>query len=535
MKRNAFFQLVHRENGVYLQSYPAVDGGAPLSVDDIMFYLDKKGIAYNDVTRLKKFTEEAAQTRNALLKLQSGKLLPEGEFPVITVDAKRLFAKIRLYPPSSEGQRLSLEDLRNRILQAGVKYGILEKNLELLWKMRLYCTDVLIAKAKKPVRGRDARITYHFNVDKTSRPKMGEDGSVDFHNLDMIEKVEKGQLLASLTPADYGEPGMDVAGVPIFQGHVKQLVLKHGKNIHLSEDKLEMYSDLSGNVSLVGNTVFVSDLYQVPGDVGATTGDIDYEGSVVVSGNVLTGYSVDAQGDIIVNGVVEGARLHAGGKIILKSGIQGMQKGILEAQGDVISNFIESSEVRAGGQVITDAILHSKVIAQNIIAVQGKRGLIAGGNICSKTGIEAKTAGSTMGTATELEVGVDPMRKEEYLHIEKEMARLADEKESILQNLTVLKKRMDANQGRLSSDKMMLFQKSTIRLQEIDREMEKNSARYEELGEELEHKGSGRIVIYGIAYPGVKLTIANVSRVLKQETKYSAFICEGADIRVTAI
>lgn len=79
-------------------------------------------------------------------------------------------------------------------------------------KARLYCMDILVAKAKLPVNGSDAEIVYSFNAEKTLKPTMSEDGSVDFHKLDMIESVKEGQLLATLIPIDYGEPGKDVYG-----------------------------------------------------------------------------------------------------------------------------------------------------------------------------------------------------------------------------------------------------------------------------------------------------------------------------------
>lgn len=36
-------------------------------------------------------------------------------------------------------------------------------------------------------------------------PQMAEDGSVNFHKLDMIERVKEGQLLARLTPEERGK------------------------------------------------------------------------------------------------------------------------------------------------------------------------------------------------------------------------------------------------------------------------------------------------------------------------------------------
>ncbi len=205
MKRNAFFQLVQKQDGVYLKSYPALEGGAPLSVDDILYYLEQKKIMDVSVDDITSFVQKASETVNAEKRIMIGKILPENEFPVVTIDPERKFAKIRLYPPSSGGKRLSLKELLERIGQNGVQYGILKENAALLLKAHLYCTDVLIAKAKPPVQGRDAKITYHFDVDKTCHPAMDESGNVDFHHLDMIEHVREGQHLATLAPADTGD------------------------------------------------------------------------------------------------------------------------------------------------------------------------------------------------------------------------------------------------------------------------------------------------------------------------------------------
>lgn len=535
MKRNAFFQLIHKPDGVYLKSYPPVDGGAPLAMDDVLRYLEKKKIQNVLIDTVKQFVEKASEETNAEQKILSEQILPENEYVLITMDNDKKLAKIRMYPPSNKGSRLTLGDIKELLAQQGVRSGILEKNLEMLWKGRFYCTDVLIAKAQLPVQGKSAVITYHFNVDKTCKPQMEEDGSVDFHKLDMIENVSEGQLLATLVPADFGTPGIDVTGAPLKPKKVENKILKHGKNIHLSEDKLEMYSDVSGNVTLVNDTVFVSNLYEVPADVGASTGDIEYDGSILVKGNVLTGYSVKATGDITVNGVVEGATLIAGGKIVLKRGVQGMGKAKLEAEGDVISNFIESATVKSGGQIITDAIMHSQIVAKDDIQVHGKRGLIAGGSVRTKTRISTKTAGSSMGTATELEVGIDPSLVERYHSIEKEMEALANEKDTLLQNLKILKKRMDANRGKLDEDKMKLLKQNSERIKEIDKQMEEDVAEYEGLEEEIGKQSDGRIIVENIAYPGVKMTISSVTSYIHTETQHSAFVRDGADIRVRAI
>ena len=59
---------------------------------------------------------------------------------------------------------------------------------------------------------------------------------------------------------------------------------------------------------------------------------------------------------------------------------------------------------------------------------------------------------------------------------------------------------------------------------------------FTELEEEIEStQNGGRIVISEVAYPGVKMTIANVSSFIHNETKHSAFVRDGAEIRIRAI
>lgn len=536
MKRNAYFQLIHEKDGIYLQSFPAVDGGLPIQADDVMHYLDSKRFDYADSIAVKMFAEEAAAKEHARMKVSTDpNCLPENESITISLEKRAWMAKIRMYPPSDRGARLTLEDLHNLLEQHNVRYGILEKNLKLMWKAKLYCTDILIAKADLPVQGSHAKIEYHFDAEKTSTPTMLEDGSVDYHALDMIEHVKEGQLLATLIPEIEGTPGKTVSGVAIPPAKVSKKSLKYGKNIHMDEDGLHIYSEVDGDVTLVDDTVFVSNVYEVPADVGPSTGDITYEGSVEIKGNVLSGYKVVAAGNITVNGTVEGAVLESGGRIVLKNGVQGRGKAELTAEGDVITNFIESATVKAGGKVTTEAIMHSQVEAQDEVEVAGKRGMIAGGRVCSTKKISMKVAGSTMGTQTELEVGLDPVLIDRHQSIGKEIEKLSNERDGLLQNIAIMKKRLKAK-GSLDEDKIKKLKETGDRINEIVESLETLKEEHENLEQEIQNSsGGGKIVVRDVAYPGVKLTISNVSTYLNTESKYCTFVREGADIRTRGL
>ena len=59
-------------------------------------------------------------------------------------------------------------------------------------------------------------------------------------------------------------------------------------------------SQVSGHVILENDKIFVSNVLELV-NVDNSTGDIDYEGDVVVKGNVLAGFTVKATGDITSN------------------------------------------------------------------------------------------------------------------------------------------------------------------------------------------------------------------------------------------
>lgn len=530
--KNGYFQLAIKTDGTYLKIFPAEAGGKSVLFEDISTYLiDMKIYEYDKIAISKALAEGKKETE---LRLTTVALSPVDERIRVIIDDDRMAAKARFYPPTEKGKLLTKEDIVNELVRSGVKYGLDEFAIADFLKNRQYCTDYILAKATPAVQGHDAVITYHFNTDLTLKPKTNEDGSVDFHKLDMISHCRKNDLLATLTPVDYGKPGIDVCGNVIQPAKVNNRTLRHGNKVYLSEDGLRLYSQVDGHVTLTDGRVFVSDTYEVPADVDSSTGDIEYDGNVVIRGNVITGFSVKAKGDIEVNGVVEGAYLEAGGQIVLKRGIQGMNKGVLRANGNIITKFIENSEVIAGGYITTESILHSKVSAKGDISVGGRRGFVTGGEIRSGTMIAVKTAGSHMGTITLLEVGIDPRISEEARELEKKLVSLTAEKERMALGLSNFRKKLTMGVPITDEKRQFLKQitQSNIILETQIREARK---RLDELRIEMSNNESGMIKISDVVYPGTKMVISNLVYYVRDEIHHSKFIRDQADIKVVPL
>ncbi|MGN0318936.1 MAG: DUF342 domain-containing protein [Lachnospira sp.] len=527
-----YFQFSTRDDGLYLTVYPPKEGKAPAQIDDVLFYTEKKKIQC-DIVRLDDAIREG-RTKETTIKVSQEKVYPFSEFGDYRISRDGMMAEAVFYPPFEGSDFLSADEILKDIKFAGIKSGIDESVIEQFLSERNYGKPYVIAKAKPTREGSDGYIEYKFNTELKPRPKMNDDGSVDFHTLENMNHVTKGDVVAVLHPEDRGEEGMDVLGRKIVPHKVKHVIFRFGKNLRISEDGRNLISDVSGHVVLEGDKVFVSNVYEVV-DVDNSTGDVDYDGSVLVKGNVLAGFSVKASGDITVSGIVEGATVIAGGNITFNRGVQGMNRAVIKAGGNIVSKFIESAEsVYAGGNIEADSILHSRVIAKGNIKASGRNGLIIGGDVRATMLVEAKTIGNAMGTNTTVGVGVDPAMKKRADELKKSLGKLGDNKIQLNQILSALRKKQES-EGSLDSDKQDLQTKSMRNIILLEQEINKQKKELEEIRNQLGEEKNACIKVTNSIFVGSKLLFGDQCLFIKQKYDYCQFRKEGADIKSVSL
>ena len=251
---NPYFQVIINDSGTFLKLIPG-DGGLP-SIQETMNYLDAKKVPF-DVGVLGAFFKQGDPEK--LIPLSKNRIYAVAEGSVIRISEDKMTATARFYPPSTGGKSITKEDIYSECHLAKVVYGIDDKVIDDFLSNKKYATDYVIAKGTPVVEGRDARIEYHFNTDNRIRPTLNEDGTVDFHNLNLVNHCTAGMVLATLHPEVRGTAGTDVFGTPLKPRDVKRATLQFGLNIELSEDKCTITSKVNGHVNLVGGKVFVSD------------------------------------------------------------------------------------------------------------------------------------------------------------------------------------------------------------------------------------------------------------------------------------
>ena len=302
--QNGYFRLVNDSDGFGVALYQPKDGGEEIQIDELTSYLDNLKISYDR----KKLELMLMAEVDSVCRLGRGNCPVFSETYQLNISTDGMTVMVRFIAPSQGGKRLTYDDFLHDLRYRNIKYGIQEQALrEHFASEDSYCTDILAAKGTDAIQGTDARIEYCFNTDTHRKPAQREDGSVDYFHLTTINHCKKDDVLARIIPETPGTPGSDVYGNIINPRETKRETLKFGRNIQLSEDKNSIVSLVDGHVSLVDDKVFVADVYQVK-DVDVSTGNIDYDGSVEVTGYVAANFEVKAGGNVVINGLVEGAK-----------------------------------------------------------------------------------------------------------------------------------------------------------------------------------------------------------------------------------
>lgn len=527
---NGFFQLIHNTHGTSLKIVPPTNGGEMFPIGELVDYLNERNLHY-DLHKLNATYTGLKEETTIPINLERG--FRESEKMIVSISDDKMSATVRFHAPSNDGEIMNETEILQELKHKGVMFGVKEDVVEEYAKHRVYCTDLLVAEGLEPVQGSDASIEYFFSTDIHAKPTLLEDGSVDFFNLNTINHCTKGDMLARLTPAVQGESGKTVTGENLKPREVKRLTLHYGRNISISEDKTCIYSEVNGHVTLVEDKVFVSDVLEVE-NVDMSTGNIDYEGSVLVRGNVCSNFSVMSRGNIEVRGIVEGAYLEAQGDIIIARGMNGMGKGELKAGGNIVVKFMENVTAEAQGYVSAETILHSRVSAGTDVTVTGKKGFIAGGRVCATNSINVKTLGSSMGADTIVEVGVDPGLKNKFQQYQKDVADARSELERVEGVISSAKKRI-LTHAPILEEQAKFIASSIVRKGELVSEIATKERQLEDMHDLLEGKRVAQIVVTGEVYPGTKICISEVSMVVKSVCQYCRFVKVRGDVKMEAI
>ena len=339
--------------------------------------------------------------------------------PPIWMNADKTAAYYLNLPQGVVPKHPSLQEIQELLKQFEIKHGFsAERWVEILARLEAgELTDavILIAEGTPTQAGKDAELEWAIETEDRQPGKILDDGSIDFRERNLTTVVKENDLLGKLVPLQPGVTGKDIFGNEVQPPQHINIEVMTDPRIYAEavEGGMEFFAEIGGGISsdtelkkIKGKShkrinISIHPISEIAGDIDYSTGNIDFNGDVVISGSVHSHFSVKATGSVTIGGYVEaGAYITAGDDILVKSGIIGANTELV-AGGQVMSKYIQEASIRAGGDVkagsyIFNASIRSggKVSVQGKGEGEGKSRALVGGLIWGAQGIDARAIGS---------------------------------------------------------------------------------------------------------------------------------------------
>lgn len=321
---------------------------------------------------------------------------PRGYAKEITDEASGVSVRIsddcmQAFLTVPKDRKISARELERILKRNEITNGILKEQLKKAANGKAFSGEFLAANGQKAKMGKDGRYEYFFDTVRSRAPQIQPDGSVDYGQMIAADKKKPGDILAKYYPATSGKDGETVTGIKIKGKKGKNKEVLHGHGI-IGDVKTKTYrADVSGYVEFdeTEGKLNVWDIYVVNGDINRYNGNITYDGMVHIRGSVSDMVKIEATGNVLVEGYVEGASIKAGENIILKSGMNGCGRGVLEAGDKVMGKFFERVKIYAGGDVEGNYFLNCQVETDGSLLARTAKSRIIGGSV--KAGYSVET------------------------------------------------------------------------------------------------------------------------------------------------
>lgn len=520
------------KSGIFLTIYPPIGSGKKVRLDDVAKRIAYRGVSQYDEATVKRAVEEMS---GKPVMISNQKYKSNMEATILTdISSDQMRANVTLIPAKPLGRDLEVMDVVNALKSVGVIYGIKEELIKEYLDEEKYNIPFAGAEGDPPVNGKNAEIKYHVRTEREINFREDASGRVDYKDLDLIENVVVGQLLAEKIPAQPGKMGRNLYGMLLPASDGRDIELKQGKGTILSEDRSRLTAEVNGQVLYAAGKLSVETVYRINGDVGIKTGNVTFLGSIVITGNVEDNFQVKAAGNIEIFGTVQKSVVEADGDIIVRQGITGREEARIEStNGNIIAKFIQNATVITDKDIIVqEGIMHSNLMAGGRVVCKGKRAQIVGGVIQATKMIAAKIIGSPANPTTELIVGNNPKIQKQILEYETKKKENEEKKEQLSKTLKTLQARKETDPAAFTAENEAHLQKLEAGNKKLDKRIEEYNQEIATLTAYMEEQSAhGKVNVEKILYGGVILRIKNAEFKVKNEVKNKTFLEENGQIR----
>jgi uncharacterized protein (DUF342 family) len=400
------------------------------------------------------------------------------------------------------GVRLKRNEIKQALREEGITRGIDNRAIHILEQGSVSSTVVKVAEGRKPRDGKDGWYEYFFRTNVARTPKVLPDGSVDYRDIEWYEVVKKGQKLAYYHDAKEGVDGYTVKGRVLHSKKGKEKKILVGKGFVVQDDGKTYIAETDGKIDIKDEQIEISRML-VMEEVSLATGNVNFDGSVHVLGDVVSGARIEASESVVVDGHVEDAIIECGGDVVLRKGMNaGGTGGYIRAR-NVIGRFFESVKIQVSEDIRADYCMNCDLYAEGQINVTGANGSLIGGSSYAMGGIKVDSLGNQIGIETHIRLGIND-------GIIKQQKDVAAAIAGVNQELKILRNAYGELTVKYTAEErnnMELFLKIESAIYTKDLEMEKLQESKKQLEQVVEQLRGVKAIVFGTLYDGVVIEI----------------------------
>jgi hypothetical protein len=436
-----------------------------------------------------------------------------GEF-CITVADDLLTAWLTLVPARG-GKSVTAAIVDDALRAEGIIYGILREQIDAAFSAG-HCECMPVACGEPAQEGTPTRFETLF--DREEEPSDEDElERIRYADLSHILVVKPGDpLMRRILPVP-GTKGTNIKGHPLLPKPTPDIPFRNDlKGAARDKEDLDLLVATAGGQPVASNNgVMVNSVIDVA-DVDLGTGSIEFEGTLRVGGDVKAGMRIKVTGDVVVNGAVEAAEITAGGNVAVRGGIVGHpdtrpgSQSLPETtarifcEGTVQALFMESAHIEAGKSIVINrSVRQCELIARDEILVgKGRTGQITGGRTQAMMRIATGSLGSSTGTKTYLQVGLDPYLEKQIADKELQLKRKVEEVDRVIKLLTYFRQNPAKGAGGIAEKVEGTRRQTVDAIDDLTEELKV-------LRDKMELSEQGRVEAGGEIFYGVEVRIAN--------------------------
>ena len=446
-------------------------------------------------------------------------LTTDGASIVVTPDHMKAILRIG---HATDPDSLSIESLTHQAHDVGLAIGddtvaLLTDALE-QFKRDRRDVKVIIAEGVEPQHGSCGGIEWRegFEPVASSEPDPDEaeivdppvieeegeeaDNAIDFYNQSAYLTIDEGQQIATLIKPEMGKPGFDVYGRRIPPRPGKAYPLQAHPSVRVESDGT-VSATLSGLLTHDATHIRIDPILQIANGVNFSTGNIEFDGSVLIANGVCDRFSVECTDDLSVSGLIEAAHLKCGGSF-RAGGFAGREQGTLTVGKDARCRYLVGVRAEVTGDLSVE-----KEIINSHVNVYGSISLRSGDLIGSEAHVwgraKISTIGSEAGVATTLRLGYVPEVTDPLNQFEEMMPRLSDHIEQLNERIDELDGPTDQHPEAIAMKRREL----TNARDQLQAKLDLLRKKYDGLIERFNSKSRVDLEVYDAIHPGVKLIL----------------------------